>query len=147
MSHNCHIYPIHLSVMQSAFASTSDRPLCFPRACVGLIGPHPSDYPQALFACYYFLQAVFLLALGLWSSLPDRQLSHDTSYSFLTLSVFCFFLSTEKIDESYTKGWTRSWPIMSVHSKILICTFTFSDNSLLSPQDDSQGKYICVPKI
>ena len=35
-----------------------------------LIGPRPSDYPHALSACYYFLQAVFLLALGLWSSLP-----------------------------------------------------------------------------
>ena len=82
---------ITLSVTQSAFASTSDRPLCFPRACVGLIGPRPSDYPHALSACYYFLPAVFLLALGLWSSLPARQLSLDTSYSFLTFSVFFFF--------------------------------------------------------
>ena len=81
---------ISLSVTQSAFASTSDRPLCFPRACVGLIGPRPSDYPHALSACYYFLPAVFLLALGLWSSLPARQLSLDTSYSFLTFSVFFF---------------------------------------------------------
>ena len=80
-----------LSVTQSAFASTSDRPLCFPRACVGLIGPRPSDYPHALSACYYFLPAVFLLALGLWSSLPARQLSLDTSYSFLIFSVFFFF--------------------------------------------------------
>ena len=24
-------------------------------------------------------------------------------------------------------GWTRSWPIMPVHLKILICTFTFSE--------------------
>ena len=55
---------VSLSVTQSAFASTSDRPLCFPRACVGLIGPRPSDYPHALSACYYFLPAVFLLALG-----------------------------------------------------------------------------------
>ena len=82
---------LSLSVTQSAFASTSDRPLCFPRACVGLIGPRPSDYPHALSACYYFLPAVFLLALGLWSSLPARQLSLDTSYSFLTFSVFFFF--------------------------------------------------------
>ena len=83
--------PLSLSVTQSAFASTSDRPLCFPRACVGLIGPRPSDYPHALSACYYFLPAVFLLALGLWSSLPARQLSLDTSYSFLIFSVFFFF--------------------------------------------------------
>ena len=81
----------------SAFASTSDRPLCFPRACVGLIGPRPSDYPHALSACYYFLPAVFLLALGLWSSLPARQLSLDTSYLFLTFSVFfCFFFKVLK---------------------------------------------------
>ena len=98
---------ISLSVTQSAFASTSDRPLCFPRACVGLIGPRPSDYPHALSACYYFLPAVFLLALGLWSSLPARQLSLDTSYSFLIFSVF-FFLSTERIDESYIKAPTAT---------------------------------------
>ena len=36
---------------------------------------------------------------------------------------------------------------MPVHSKIPICTFTFSDNSLLTPQDDSQDQYICVPNI
>ena len=92
--------------------STSDRPLCFPRACVGLIGPRPSDYPHALSACYYFLPAVFLLALGLWSSLPARQLSLDTSYSFLIFSVFFFFffffLSTERIDESYIKAPTAT---------------------------------------
>ena len=102
---------LSLSVTQSAFASTSDRPLCFPRACVGLIGPRPSDYPHALSACYYFLPAVFLLALGLWSSLPARQLSLDTSYSFLTFSVFFFFfffLSTERIDESYIKAPTAT---------------------------------------
>ena len=103
---------ISLSVTQSAFASTSDRPLCFPRACVGLIGPRPSDYPHALSACYYFLPAVFLLALGLWSSLPARQLSLDTSYSFLTFSVFffCFFFfyCTERIDESYIKAPTAT---------------------------------------
>ena len=96
-----------LSVTQSAFASTSDRPLCFPRACVGLIGPRPSDYPHALSACYYFLQAVFLLVLGLWSSMPARQLGLDTYYSFLTFSVFFvffFFLSTQRIDESYIKA-------------------------------------------
>ena len=87
---------ISLSVTQSAFASTSDRPLCFPRACVGLIGPRPSDYPHALSACYYFLPAVFLLALGLWSSLPARQLSLDTPYSFLTFSVFFFFFFSLK---------------------------------------------------
>ena len=86
-----------LSVTQSAFASTSDRPLCFPRACVGLIGPRPSDYPHALSACYYFLPAVFLLALGLWSSLPARQLSLDTSYSFLIFSVFFFFFFFFKV--------------------------------------------------
>ena len=77
-----------------------------------LIGPRPSDYPHALSACYYFLQAVFLLALGLWSSLPARQLSLDTSYSFLTFSVFFFvfffFLSTERIDESYIKAPTAT---------------------------------------
>ena len=88
---------ISLSVTQSAFASTSDRPLCFPRACVGLIGPRPSDYPHALSACYYFLPAVFLLALGLWSSLPARQLSLDTPYSFLTFSVFFFFFFFFKV--------------------------------------------------
>ena len=79
-------YATALSITQSAFASTSDRPLCFPRACVGLIGPRPSDYLHALSACYYFLQAVFLLALGM----PARQLSLDTSYSFLTFSFFFF---------------------------------------------------------
>ena len=88
---------ISLSVTQSAFASTSDRPLCFPRACVGLIGPRPSDYPHALSACYYFLPAVFLLALGLWSSLPARQLSLDTPYSFLTFSVFFLFFFFFKV--------------------------------------------------
>ena len=31
----------------------------------------------------------------------------------------------------------RFWPIMPVHSKIPICTFTFSDNPSLTPQDDS----------
>ena len=36
---------------------------------------------------------------------------------------------------------------MPVHSKIPICTFTFSDNPLLTPQDDSQGQYVCAPKI
>ena len=34
---------------------------------------------------------------------------------------------------------------MPVHSNIPICTFTFSDNSLLTPQDDSQGQYVCTP--
>ena len=76
-----------------------------------LIGPRRSDYPHALSACYYFLQAVFLLALGLWSSLPARQLSLVTSYSFLTFSgffLFFFFLSTERIDESYIKAPTAT---------------------------------------
>ena len=36
---------------------------------------------------------------------------------------------------------------MPVHSKIPICTFTFSDNPLLTQQDDSQGQYKCVSKI
>ena len=94
---------ISLSVTQSAFASTSDRLLCFPGACVGLIGPHPSDYAHALSACYYFLQAVFLPALGLWSSLPARRVSRDTSNSFLTFSAF-----TERIDESYIKAPTAT---------------------------------------
>ena len=31
-------------------------------------------------------------------------------------------------------GWTRSWPIMPVHSKIPICTFIFSHNPLLTLQ-------------
>ena len=49
------------SVTQSAFASTSYRLLCFPGACVGLIGQHPSDYAHALSACYYlFLEAQIL---------------------------------------------------------------------------------------
>ena len=34
-------------------------------------------------------------------------------------------------------GWMRSWPIMPVHSKIPNCTFTFSDNPLLTQQNDS----------
>ena len=80
--------PITPSVTQSAFASTSDRLLCFPGACVGLIGPHPSDYAHALSACYYFPQAIFLPVLGLWSSPPARRVSHNTSYSFLTFSIF-----------------------------------------------------------
>ena len=91
-----------LSVTQPAFAPTSDRLLC---ACVGLIGPHPSDYAHALSACFYFLQAVFLPALGLWSSLAARRVSHDTSYSFLTFSVF---LNIERIDESYIKAPTAT---------------------------------------
>ena len=33
---------------------------------------------------------------------------------------------------------------MPVHSKIPICTFTFSDNPLLTPQDDRQGQYVCM---
>ena len=69
-----------------------------------LIGPHPSDYAHALSACY-FLQAVFLPALGLWSSPPARRVSHHTCYSFLTFSVF---LSTERIDESYIKAPTAT---------------------------------------
>ena len=36
---------------------------------------------------------------------------------------------------------------MPVHSKIQICTFTFSDNPLLTQQDDSQGQYVCAPKV
>ena len=36
---------------------------------------------------------------------------------------------------------------MPVHSKSPICTFTFSDNLLLTPQNDSQGQYVYVPKI
>ena len=36
---------------------------------------------------------------------------------------------------------------LPVHSKILICTFTFSNNPLLTPQGDSQDQYVCVPKI
>ena len=36
---------------------------------------------------------------------------------------------------------------MPAHSKIPICTFTFSDNPLLTPQDDIQGQYVCAPKI
>ena len=36
---------------------------------------------------------------------------------------------------------------MPVHSKILIFTFIFSDNPLLTLHDDSQSQYVCVPKI
>ena len=36
---------------------------------------------------------------------------------------------------------------MPVHSKIPICTFTFSDNPLLTPENDSQGQYVCATKI
>ena len=36
---------------------------------------------------------------------------------------------------------------MPVHSKIPIFTFIFSNNPLLTQQDDSQGQYVCVPKI
>ena len=36
---------------------------------------------------------------------------------------------------------------MPVHSKIRIYTFTFSDNPLLTQQDDSYGQYVCLPKI
>ena len=36
---------------------------------------------------------------------------------------------------------------MPVHSKIQIYTFTFGDNPLLTPQDDSPGQYVCIPKI
>ena len=35
---------------------------------------------------------------------------------------------------------------MPVHLKNPICTFIFSDNPLLTPQDDSQGQYVCVLK-
>ena len=41
----------------------------------------------------------------------------------------------------------RSWPIMPVHLKIPICTFTFSDHPLLKLQNNSQGQYVCVSKI
>ena len=102
---SCAIWCISLSVAQSAFAPTSDRLLCFPGACVGLIGPHPSDYAHALSAGYYFLQAVFLPALGLWSSLPARRVSHDTSFPFLTFSCFlCFF----KLLKGYIKAPTAT---------------------------------------
>ena len=33
---------------------------------------------------------------------------------------------------------------MPVHLKILIYTFTFSENLLLKLQDDSQGQYVCL---
>ena len=36
---------------------------------------------------------------------------------------------------------------MPVHSKIPICTFTFSDNPLLILQNDSRGQYVYAPKI
>ena len=80
-----------LSATQSGFASMSDQLLCFPAACVGLIGPHPSDYAHALYARYYFLPAVILPVLGLWSSPPARRVSHDTSHSLLTFPGFFIF--------------------------------------------------------
>ena len=36
---------------------------------------------------------------------------------------------------------------MLVHLKIPIGIFTFSDCPLLTLQDDSQGQYVCVPKM
>ena len=36
---------------------------------------------------------------------------------------------------------------MPVYSKILIYTFTFSENLLLTKQNDSQGQYVCNPKF
>ena len=52
-----------------------------------------------------------------------------------------------KYDSTLYIGMEEALPIMPVHSKVLICTFTFSDNPLLIPQDDSQDQYVCVPKI
>ena len=77
-----------LSVTQLAFALTSDRLLCYFGTYVSLIGPHPSNYAHVLSACYYFLLAIFLPALSLWSFLPASRVGHETSHSFLTL---CFF--------------------------------------------------------
>ena len=42
---------------------------------------------------------------------------------------------------SILEGLTRSWPIMPVHSQIPICTFSFSDNPLLTPQKDYMYQY------
>ena len=36
---------------------------------------------------------------------------------------------------------------MPVHSKIPICTFTFSHNPLLTLQDDNQGQHVCLPNF
>ena len=92
------------SVTQLAFASTSDRLLRFPSACVGLIGPNPSDYEHALSACYYFLQAIFLRARPL--ELPASQASQ--SQHILLIPVFFTTKSTERIDESYIKAPTAT---------------------------------------
>ena len=36
---------------------------------------------------------------------------------------------------------------MPVHLKFQIYTFSFSDNPLLTLQDDSQGQYVCASKL
>ena len=94
---------ISLSVMQSSFASTKHSAALLSRhMCRSLrSGPYPSDYVHMLSA-YYFRPATFLNALSLLSSLSARQVSHHTSRSFQTFSVFC--LSTERTDESYIKA-------------------------------------------
>ena len=44
---------------------------------------------------------------------------------------------TTKYSSTLYIGMDEVFAIMPVHSKIPNCTFTFSDNSLLTPQDDS----------
>ena len=76
--------------------------------------------------------------LGLMYSIPQwlpwQQLIttgflyHPYILSFLIQRIFHFLIT-------FLCPW--SWPIMPVHLKIPICTFTFSDNPLLTPQDDS----------
>ena len=42
-------------------------------------------------------------------------------------------LCITKYDSTLYIGMDEAWPITPVHWKILICTFTFSDNPLLTP--------------
>ena len=70
-------------------------------------------------------------------SVADKKCVHylDKQYFSQSTVVLCIY------------GWARSWPVMPVYLKIQIYPFTFSDNPLLIPQDDSLGQYVCYLKF
>ena len=64
-----------------------------------------------------------------------QNMQYVRTYAYLLLVVGGLHIITKY--SSTCMGWTRSCPIMPVHLKILIYTFTFSENLLLTLQDDS----------
>ena len=89
-----------------------------------------------------------LLHLDYQSKRFERTQLHI--FLHLQLTAIRFFVYCSTLSQSTVVlciGLTRSWPIMPVHSKIQIYTFTFSGNPLLTQKDDSQGQYVWVPKL